>query len=109
MHSYTIFSLITSFLAFLSSSFAAPIDHAYQPAVHNETTTSIDKRQFQIIVEAAEIINAASKVLEALETVIDLVDGEIADAEGQFTQNLVSSLMAQYPTVSPASQTHLRQ
>jgi hypothetical protein len=109
MHSYKIFSLITTFLTFLATSFAAPIDHAYQPAVHNETAASIDKRQFQIIVEAAEIINAASKVLEALETVIDLVDGELADAEGQFTQNLVTSLMQQYPTVSSANHVEFQQ
>lgn len=92
--------ILTSITTFLSTSWAAPINHAYHAAKPKSNDTAVDKRQLQVLVDTAAIINAVQSVVTAIENVIDLVEGDIQDAESKYTTGIVSTLREQYPTMN---------
>ncbi|ETI24373.1 hypothetical protein G647_03742 [Cladophialophora carrionii CBS 160.54] len=91
------------FLAWISTFFgtciSAPTKNVHHPA-RPVSEASVDRRQLQVLVDVAVIITAAETVIEGIQDLIDLIDGDIEEAEGQFTRGIVSNLRDQYPTMN---------
>ena len=62
--------------------------------------TVVGKRRVQALVDVAAIVNAADAVVKGIEAIVNLIDGDIHEAEGQFTKGNVSNLRAQYPSMN---------
>jgi hypothetical protein len=99
MHLPSFLYILASITALFTTSMGAPAGSVHHPA-RPDREASVDKRQIQILVDVAVIINAANTVIEGIEALIDLIDGDTAKAEGQFTQGTVANLRQQYPTMN---------
>jgi hypothetical protein len=93
-----IFHIFTSLAVLFGAVSGVPVD-VHHPSRTNPTN-NVDKRQLQVLVDVAVIVNIAKDVVDGIEAIIDAISGDISEAEAQYTTGIVSSLRAQYPTMN---------
>ncbi|EXJ60763.1 hypothetical protein A1O7_04916 [Cladophialophora yegresii CBS 114405] len=90
---------LVSVTTFFGTSISAPTKNVHHPA-RLVSEAPVDRRQLQVLVDVAAIIGAAKAVIEGIEGLVDLVEDEIEEAEGQYTTGIVSTLRDLYPTMN---------
>lgn len=99
MHLPSILYIFTSISTLFSLSLGSPLKNAHHTA-RPASDAVAEKRQLQVLVDVSVLITAAKTVIEGIEDLINLIDGDVHEAEGKFTTGTVDYLRDQYPTMN---------